>query len=73
MAIEQTPSGAGLHTRALWCEWREMKIQKVTLREIRMPLVTPFETSFGRLTDRRMLIVEADVDGVTGWGESGGR
>jgi O-succinylbenzoate synthase len=35
-----------------------------------MPLVTPFETSFGRLTDRRMLLVEADVNGVSGWGES---
>lgn len=47
-----------------------MKIQTVTLREIRMPLVTPFETSFGRLTDRRMLLVEAEADGVSGWGES---
>jgi o-succinylbenzoate synthase len=47
-----------------------MKIQKITLREIRMPLVTPFETSFGRLTDRRMLIVEALAEGISGWGES---
>ncbi len=47
-----------------------MKIQKITLREIRMPLVTPFETSFGRLTDRRMLLIEANVNGVSGWGES---
>jgi O-succinylbenzoate synthase len=47
-----------------------MKLQKIALREIHMPLVTPFETSFGRVTDRRMLLVEADVDGVTGWGES---
>src|SRR5579871_3864441 len=34
-----------------------------------MPLVTPFETSFGRVTDRRMLIIEAQADGVSGWGE----
>jgi O-succinylbenzoate synthase len=47
-----------------------MKAQKITLREIHMPLVTPFETSFGRVTDRRMLLVEADVGGVAGWGES---
>src|ERR1700719_3116584 len=47
-----------------------VKIQKVTLREIRMPLVTPFETSFGRLTDRRMLLVETHVNAVSGWGES---
>jgi len=47
-----------------------LKIQRITLREIRMPLVTPFETSFGRLTDRRMLLLEAEADGVAGWGES---
>jgi len=47
-----------------------MKVQRMTLREIRMPLVTPFETSFGRVTDRRMLLVEAAVNGVIGWGES---
>jgi O-succinylbenzoate synthase len=35
-----------------------------------MPLVTPFETSFGRVTNRRMLLVEAKVDSVSGWGES---
>src|SRR5258708_2236602 len=34
-----------------------------------MPLVTSFETSFGRVTDRRMLLVEAESDGVAGWGE----
>ena len=47
-----------------------MRIQQVTLREIRMPLVTPFETSFGRVTNRRMLLLEAESDGVSGWGES---
>jgi len=46
-----------------------LKVQKITLREIRMALVTPFETSFGRVTDRRMLLVEAESDGVAGWGE----
>jgi O-succinylbenzoate synthase len=34
-----------------------------------MPLITPFETSFGRVTNRRMLLLEAESDGVTGWGE----
>jgi o-succinylbenzoate synthase len=47
-----------------------LRVQRITLREIRMPLVTPFETSFGRVTDRRMLLVEVESDGVTGWGES---
>ncbi|MDE3108862.1 MAG: o-succinylbenzoate synthase [Acidobacteriota bacterium] len=47
-----------------------MKIRKITLREIRMRLLAPFETSFGKSDLRRILLLEADVDGVTGWGES---
>jgi len=46
-----------------------VRLRQVTLREIHLPLVTPFETSFGRTTLRRILLVEADVDGVSGWGE----
>jgi len=34
-----------------------------------MPLVHFFETSFGRTTDRRVLLVELQLDGVTAWGE----
>jgi O-succinylbenzoate synthase len=47
-----------------------MKVERIILREIRMPLVTPFETSFGRTVNRRILLVQADADGVSGWGES---
>lgn len=46
-----------------------MKIEQVTLREIRMPLVSFFETSFARMDQRRILLLEVRVDGVTGWGE----
>ncbi len=34
-----------------------------------MKLVTPFQTSMDTTTMRRVLLVEAIVDGVTGWGE----
>lgn len=34
-----------------------------------MPLVAPFETSMDRTTERRILLVEANVDASTGWGE----
>jgi O-succinylbenzoate synthase len=47
-----------------------MRLNKITLREIHMPLVAPFQTSFGTSTLRRMILVEADLDGVIGWGES---
>jgi o-succinylbenzoate synthase len=46
-----------------------MKIEAVTIREIRMPLVHFFETSFGRTTERRILLVTVHADGVEGWGE----
>lgn len=46
-----------------------MKIDSIMLREIRMPLVYPFVTSFGKTTDRRILIVELQSEGLTAWGE----
>jgi o-succinylbenzoate synthase len=46
-----------------------MKIEAITLREIRMPLVHFFETSFGRTYSRRILLLTAHCEGVEGWGE----
>jgi o-succinylbenzoate synthase len=46
-----------------------MKIDSIILREIHMRLKSPFETSFGTTQNRRILLVEAAVDGATGWGE----
>lgn len=46
-----------------------MKIDAVVLREIRMPLVEPFVTSFGATTDRRVLLAEVHAEGLVGWGE----
>src|SRR6516165_4615645 len=47
-----------------------MKIEAITLREIHMPLVHFFETSFGRTYSRRILLVTVHSEGVDGWGES---
>jgi O-succinylbenzoate synthase len=46
-----------------------MKIEAVTLRELHMPLVHFFETSFGRVHDRRTMLVTVHCQGVDGWGE----
>ena len=46
-----------------------MKIEAITLRELHMPLVHFFETSFGRIYSRRILLLTAHCDGVDGWGE----
>lgn len=46
-----------------------MKIDRVILRQISMPLVHFFETSFGRTTKREIVLVEAQGEGASGWGE----
>jgi len=46
-----------------------MQVRELQIREIHMELVEPFETSMGRLQSRRILLVEANVDGVVGFGE----
>ncbi len=46
-----------------------LNIDAIHLREINMPLAQPFETSFGVTTARRILLVELEADGITGWGE----
>jgi o-succinylbenzoate synthase len=45
-------------------------ISQLELREIRLPLIHFFETSFGRTTERRIILVRViDSEGVEGWGE----
>jgi len=47
----------------------DIRVDRIVLREIRMPLLHAFETSFGRTTERRIILVEACADGLSGWGE----
>ncbi len=46
-----------------------IQVDKIVLRQIAMPLVHFFETSFGRTTHRKIILVEVVSDGVSGWGE----
>ncbi len=46
-----------------------MRIDRITLHHLRMPLVSPFETSFGRVTARECILVEVDSEGLAGYGE----
>lgn len=45
------------------------QVERVVLREIRMPLLAPFQTSFGQTRERRIVLVEVASDGLSGWGE----
>ena len=46
-----------------------IKVDRIILRHIRMPLVHFFETSFSRTYERDIVLVEAICDGISGWGE----
>ncbi|BAH39072.1 O-succinylbenzoate synthase [Gemmatimonas aurantiaca T-27] len=47
-----------------------IRLEQITLREIRLPLREPFRISSGEVTERRITLLELrDVDGVTVWSE----
>jgi O-succinylbenzoate synthase len=46
-----------------------MKIERIELREIHLPLREPFVTSSGRWHQRRILLLKLEGEGVEGWGE----
>ena len=46
-----------------------MKIERVILYHLRMPLLSAFETSFGRINTRDCVLVEAFAEGLDGYGE----
>ena len=51
------------------CGFELMKIEAITFREIQLPLVHFFETSFARVYSRRIVLVTVHCEGVDGWGE----
>jgi O-succinylbenzoate synthase len=46
-----------------------VRLEQVEVRQIELPLLSPFETSFGRTTTKQFLLVSVSADGVTGHGE----
>lgn len=46
-----------------------VRIERIELRLLRLPLVRFFETSFGRIHDRTFVLVTLDGEGVKGLGE----
>ncbi|HZD58144.1 MAG TPA: o-succinylbenzoate synthase [Anaerolineales bacterium] len=46
-----------------------MKLSPLTLHHLRMPLQSPFETSFGRTQDRDCILIEVHAGDLTGYGE----
>jgi O-succinylbenzoate synthase len=46
-----------------------VRIERLELRLLKLPLVHFFETSFGRVHDKEFILVRVDGDGVSGFGE----
>jgi o-succinylbenzoate synthase len=46
-----------------------VRIERLELRLLELPLVHFFETSFGRIDDKHFIIVRADGDSASGYGE----
>lgn len=46
-----------------------MRVEAVELRRVELPLVAPFRTTFGTLTQRDVLLVRLVTDVGDGWGE----
>jgi O-succinylbenzoate synthase len=46
-----------------------MKVERIELFELKVDLLSPFETSYSRIDDRRFLLVKLWLDGVVGWAE----
>jgi O-succinylbenzoate synthase len=47
-----------------------LKVEKVVLTHVRVPLVEPFRISSGAVSDKDGIVVELHADGLTGYGES---
>jgi O-succinylbenzoate synthase len=46
-----------------------VRIERIELRALRLPLVRFFETSFSRVHDRTFVLVKVEQDGASGFGE----
>src|SRR4029453_2065908 len=57
------------HAAAVYATDKHMRIEQMTLRLVRLPLVAFFETSFGRIYDRSFILLTVAGDGVEGVGE----
>jgi o-succinylbenzoate synthase len=45
------------------------RVVAVELLQVALPLVRPFRTSFGEMSEKRCVLVRVETDGAEGWGE----
>jgi O-succinylbenzoate synthase len=47
----------------------QFQVEQIEVRTVRLRLNEPFETSFGRIDSRLIVLVSLEGNGLTGWGE----
>ena len=47
----------------------QIRVESVEIRLVRLSLIEPFETSFGKIDSRLIFLVCLNADGLSGWGE----
>jgi len=47
----------------------QIRVEGVEIRLVRLPLLEPFETSFGKIDSRLIFLICLSADGLRGWGE----
>ena len=47
----------------------QIEVEGVEIRLVRLPLIEPFETSFGKIDSRLIFLVGLNAGGLKGWGE----
>ena len=46
-----------------------MRLERIEVRHLRLPMRQSFETSVSRITAKEFLLLAVSADGVTGYGE----
>src|SRR5438105_9212827 len=69
--IISSPISSGQMSGVNICLSRERRvfIKRIEMRELRMRLLHPFETSFGSTQDRHIILIKATDETQAGWGE----
>ena len=46
-----------------------LRLEALEMRLVRLPLLEPFEVSFGRMDSRLLFLIRLEAEGGVGWGE----
>src|SRR5207249_6435654 len=68
-ASSQASSGRTSGVNISLCLEHRVFINQIEMRELRMRLLHPFETSFGSTQDRHVILVKVTDGAHAGWGE----